>query len=60
MTQTELLAARRRGISDFTRGVTRTACPYSDREKAASWERGWQDALLKKHNEKRWKVERFR
>lgn len=56
---TELLSARKRGISDFTRGVTRSACPYSDREKQRAWEAGWESALLKKHNEKRRKVERF-
>jgi ribosome modulation factor len=59
MTQKQLLAARQRGVSDFNRGVTRSACPYSDREKALAWERGWNEALLKKHQNKRRNIERF-
>lgn len=59
MTQTELLAARKRGISDFLRGVTRSACPYSHPEKALAWERGWNETLLKKHQQKRRNMEKF-
>lgn len=58
-TPSAVLEARRRGISDFARGVTRSDCPYSDQEKARAWEFGWESALVKKHNEKRQKLERF-
>lgn len=58
--QQEILSARKRGINDFERGVSRNGCPYSAREKAEAWERGFDEALAKARKNAREVQERFR
>lgn len=38
------------GYAAGLRGVTRSAVPYSDREKAEAWESGWDDWLTDARN----------